>query len=109
MSSVTNLLISFSTEEDDAARMIEVNKYFSEPNLGLVSIHDPKLPSRWYGGRHFFEANLYVGAFNENTYFNLDTFIEWLTTKVNWSRQDRVQLMINAQAQDTFELLTLSK
>jgi hypothetical protein len=94
MSSITNVILIFdSLESDDLA-----NKYLSNfPNknsiLDIVSIHDPSLPNKWYGGTRYMEANVFIGAYN---HLDLSEFIDYLK-RIEWEYPESVQLFVREE------------
>ena len=80
MSVVTNIILTFSSIEKN----IKIENQLKDfGGLNLVSIDDKKLPQGWYGGNKFFEANVYLGAYNN---FDLERFISHLKRKYRIGR-----------------------
>ena len=106
MSNVTNLILSIGYHDAEAGKIHEVNRYFEEPEIealrcrGLVSIDDSSLPEGWYGGSKYFEANIYLGAFN---YLLLDEFIEHLRS-IQWQSPEDLQIIVMGQEDDGFRI-----
>jgi hypothetical protein len=107
MSNVTNLILSIGHFDAEADKIVEVNRYFEEPEIealrcrGLVAIDDPALPEGWYGGSKYFEAYIYLGAFN---YLLLDEFIEYVRS-IQWQSPESVQLVVMEQEDDRFRII----
>jgi hypothetical protein len=107
MSRVTNLILSFSTGENEEKCMSVVNSYqYRNITLNLVSIDYNKNVEKgycWYGGTKFMEANLYVGAFN---HFDLDDFVAFLKT-VKWEEPEDVQLIVKEEWETKFRIIEI--
>jgi len=107
MSEVTNLILTFTTLEDEEARMQDVNSFeYRGLRMNLISADfdkDMEKGYSWYGGTKFLEAVLYVGVFN---YFPLEQFIEYLK-KIKWDEPENVQLFIKEQTDFKFRLISL--
>ena len=105
MSLVSNCILTFKILEDAESRMEEVSRFF-ESERSFVSIHDEKLPRKWYGGSKFMERPLYLGAFN---YLNVHKFLDHLKLKVKWRYPEEVQLIIKQQDDNGFSILTIPR
>jgi hypothetical protein len=109
MSNVTNLILSIGYFDAEGGKIQEVNRYFEEPEIealrcrGLVSISDSSLPAGWYGGSKYFEANLYLGAFN---YLLLNEFVEHLRS-VSWQSPEDVQVIVMEQEDERFRIINV--
>lgn len=105
MSEVTNLILTFSLGEMEKERIAEVNTFVNNDlAINLVSVDDKKLPKGWYGGTKYFEAAIYVGAFN---YIKLDSFIDHLKKKVKWDEPQYVRLIIKEQEDFAFRMISI--
>jgi hypothetical protein len=105
MSVVTNLIVSLPlASERDPRRWIDrVNAFFTDERP-LVYVDDPALPSHWYGGSKYLEADLLIGACN---YLDLDAFMAHLRG-IEWEEPERVQVIVKEQDDDGFRILTLT-
>lgn len=96
MSRVTNLILTFSTGEDETKCIVAVNNYeYRGLKMNLVSVDfnkDMENGTTWYGGTKFMEASIYMGAFN---YLDIDDFIKYLRT-IAWENRNLVQLIVKA-------------
>lgn len=107
MSSVINLLLSFSTSEDEDARIVEVNNFrYRGIETNLISVDFDKnndTRTAWYGGTKFLEACLYIGAFN---HFDLDGFVQHLK-QMPWEEPENVQVIVKDQWDEKFRIIEL--
>ena len=57
MSRVTNIILSVETLDIiEDQQVLLINEYFENKEIrGFVSMEDPMLPKRWYGGSKFLE------------------------------------------------------
>lgn len=103
MSVVTNALLRMplAHEEEEIAKLVEVNLFFAGSQAGFVSLDDPKLPIGWYGGSKMLEVNLAVGAFN---YLSLDELCAHIR-EITWAHPDEVQLIVQEQDDDVFRII----
>ena len=100
MSSVTNLIIHFSSSEDSIEIINEINKYKVRGNtLDIVSMDDKKLPVKWYGGTKMMEAQLLIGAYN---YLDIEGLILFLK-RIKWQHPEDVQIIYKTQ--DNFKFI----
>ncbi|MES2460238.1 MAG: hypothetical protein V4671_06625 [Armatimonadota bacterium] len=105
MSSVTNLILSFS-EDDPDEKLKLVNTFFELDNIrGMVSVESPELPRRWYGGNRTLEVDLAIGAFN---HLHLPLFLEHLKG-ILWEEPDWVQLFVMGQDDATFRIVNIGE
>ena len=95
MSVVTNVILSFSVLEN--IKVIDNQLIANEVNL--ISIDDEKLPSGWYGGSKFMEANLYIGAVNG---FDIKDYL-WRLNKIDWECKGEVQFLVKGEDDDLFK------
>ncbi len=102
MSSVTNLIITFSILEDEEQIIKQISAYAD--GFNIVSVKDDKLPLDWYGGTKRLECNVLVGAYN---HLDLEQFLNFLRQNVNWYAGDLVQLIIKEQEELKFKLIDL--
>ena len=108
MSYVTNVILHTSLMEwggwSSHSLLPRVNAFFEESGGGgLVAVDDPALPTGWYGGNKFLEAQLYLGAFN---YLILEEFIAHLRS-LPWEAPESVQLIIKEENDDKFRVIDL--
>lgn len=107
MSRVTNIILSFSTVEDEDARIKEVNAFqYRHLQLDLVSADynkDMEKGTVWYGGTKFLETRIYVGAFN---YFDTQAFLAHVK-QISWEEPEDVLLIIKEEWDTRFKLVSL--
>ncbi|QKG56237.1 hypothetical protein GKZ68_06005 [Hymenobacter sp. BRD128] len=104
MSSVTNLMLSFSVSEEEQTIASQLNSYPNkERGFLLVSIDDDRLPRGWYGGSKMMETRIYLGAYN---YLDVDDFINYLRS-IEWESPEEVQLFTKGQYEDKFTVYNL--
>ncbi|RZK38413.1 MAG: hypothetical protein EOO57_04180 [Hymenobacter sp.] len=104
MSSVTSLMLSFSSTEKEQDIVTALNQYPNKnKGFSLVSINDEKLPRGWYGGTKMMETCLYLGAYN---HFDVDDFINYLS-EIEWAAPEEVQLFTKGQWADKFTVYNL--
>ena len=105
MSEVTNLIITFSTLEDEE-RVIAEMKGFVKGDAGfhIVSVNDVRLPQNWYGGTKCLECNILIGAYK---YLDLQLFLGFLRNNVKWEAPDLVQLIVKEEHDMKFRLIDL--
>ena len=111
MGSVTNVILSFSIQEDEDDRIKEVNEFFNNGKESkLVSADfqrnltyqgDRKI---WYGGSKFLTTPLFVGAYN---YLDTAGLIKHLKS-VNWKSPEDVQLFLKRDESNKFEIIDFS-
>ncbi|OMP74892.1 hypothetical protein [[Flexibacter] sp. ATCC 35208] len=105
MSKVTNLIITFSTLEDEQLVIEQIKLFDQELGFNIVSVNDERLPNVWYGGTRRLECCILIGAYNN---LDLEKFILFLATKVEWEAADLVQLLVKEQEDMKFKLIDLS-
>jgi len=97
------MLLSIETldvDEDQKAK--EINAHFEKEGIrGFVSLGDPSLPERWYGGTKYLEAALYIGAFN---HLDLEALIAHIRS-LDWPGPTSVQLIHKGQEESRFTVL----
>lgn len=112
MSEVTNLILTFSNNEDEEQRIKEVNFYISDgSNINLISadyLRKTDILGRdnrksWYGGTKFLDRPLYIGAIN---HLDLKDFISYLQ-EINWEEIEYVQLIVKQELDDKFKIIEL--
>ena len=112
MSVVTNLILTFSRNEDEIQRIKEVNFFRCDgESINLISADYLRKTNlfgidnrkNWYGGTKFLEAPLFIGALN---HFNLSDFIDHLND-LDWEDKDRVQLIIKQEGDEKFKIIEL--
>ncbi|MBO9154087.1 hypothetical protein ACFOTA_17855 [Chitinophaga sp. GCM10012297] len=105
MSRVTNLLIIFSTLENENNIIAEMSNYIiNGNNFNILSINDERMPQDWYGGTKRLECNVLIGAYN---YLDLGPFLAFLRTEVSWEAADLVQVFVKEQNDMKFRLIDL--
>lgn len=110
MSVVTNLVLHLPIQPENDTRLIDaINEFFAQDGItGLVSVDDPRLPRRWYGGSKALECDLFVGAFN---HLSLDDFLVHLADAIahhpwDWRDEpDSIQVFVKEQEDDTFRII----
>ncbi|WP_430405741.1 hypothetical protein [Fluviicola sp.] len=112
MSEVTNLILTFSNNEDEVQRIKEVNFYISDgSSINLVSADYLRKANSfgrdnrksWYGGTKFLERPLYIGAIN---HLDLDDFITFLK-EIDWEEKEYVQLIVKQEQDEKFKIIEL--
>ncbi|MEQ8531912.1 MAG: hypothetical protein RIB86_08670 [Imperialibacter sp.] len=111
MSKVTNLIISFSIGEDEAARVEEINMFHNNgrgfkivsADFESVSDVDGKERKRWYGGSKCLETPLYIGAYNHLDIQGLEEHLN----SIEWGEPENVQIFLKEQDSDKFKLIEL--
>jgi hypothetical protein len=108
MSVVTNIVLSISSWDggEPGGKLADVNRYFEDRCRGLVSVDDPSLPERWYGGNKWLETSLFVGAFNAPCLGCLEAFMAHLRS-IAWEHPEAVQLFVKEQEDDRFRVIDL--
>jgi hypothetical protein len=107
MSVVTNLILTFSSLENEDIVVEKVNSFhYRDRQLDLVSADYNKSfdSGAWYGGDKFLEARVYIGAFN---HFDIDRFIIHLK-QIKWASPENVQIMVKGQDDEKFKILELT-
>lgn len=105
MSRVTNLIITFSTLEDEERIVAEMRAFVKNDNgFYIASVNDERLPHGWYGGTKNLECSILIGAYN---YLDLQLFLDFLRNNVNWEAPDLVQLVVKEQDDMKFRLIDL--
>lgn len=106
MSVVTNILLTFSSfeEEIDCVNSINNFEWFIQRSQKLISIDDSHLNKGWYGGSKYFEAILYVGAFN---HFDIEGFVNYLNQSVQFKYPQHVLLLVQGPMDDHFTCILL--
>lgn len=105
MSRVTNIIILFSSSEDEEKIINNFNKFEYKKDIffSIKSIKNENLPQFWYGGSKGFEASVLIGAFN---YLNTAELINYMKN-IEWEYIEDVQLLYKEQEDDIFKLITL--
>ncbi len=93
MSEVTNLILSFSPDEDAPAREAELNAWL-RVERGYDFLATWRADGCFGGGP--LEVPLYVGAFN---HFDLEALVAFLPT-LPWVRPQSVQVIVCGQHDD---------
>jgi hypothetical protein len=105
MSNVTNLVITFSSLEDEEQVITDMKAFYkTEDGFSISSVKDKRLPQPWYGGTRRLECNILIGAYN---YLDLEAFLVFLREQVNWEAPDLVQLFVKEQEDMKFRLIDL--
>ena len=104
MSDVTNLLIAFSSGEDEEKIQQQLRQHTNNGRpFNVVSVDAPTLPAGWYAGSKFLETGLFIGAYN---HLNLDELLTFLKTMA-WHEPEDVQLIVKQQWDSKFRLIDL--
>ena len=110
MSEVTNIILNIeywilNFGLIDSKKISEVNCFFEREDLGFVSVDAETLPTVWYGGTKRFEAELYLGAFNN---INLKKLISHLKG-IQWKSPNCVQLIVMEQNDSKFRIIEITR
>ncbi len=106
MSVVTNIVFFYSSGENPVETIDKINEYLKEKyDTNLVSINDPILPKKWYGGYKYFEAELYLAAINA---FNETDFLAFVS-RLKWEEPEFVQLIVKRDQEEQFSIVHLSQ
>jgi hypothetical protein len=106
MSLVTNIILSFSIDEDSYesdegddiyALMVPINAWLTEHRYGAFGRDADHIS----GGNKHLETPLYVAAFN---LFSLNEFVDMLRT-LPWHEPRSVQVFVQEQEEDKFRLI----
>ena len=111
MSVVTNLILSFSINEDERSRENEINTFHNNGRGFHIISADFERESAdnyyeskvWYGGTKYLETPLYIGAYN---HLDVNGLIKHLQ-ELNWEEPEHVQLIIKRQNSQKFEILSI--
>ncbi|MBD0284876.1 MAG: hypothetical protein ICV79_05550 [Flavisolibacter sp.] len=103
MSKVTNLIITFSTLEDDDViiQSLKSFNYNGQP-FEIASVKDKNLPESWYGGNRKLECNVLIGAYN---YIDLNELIEFMKKAITWEAPEYVQIIVKEHNDFKFRLI----
>lgn len=105
MGHVTNLIIIFSTLESEDVVISKMSNYIvNGNNFNILSVDDESMPQDWYGGTKRLECNVLIGAYN---YLDLESFLTFLRTEINWEAPDLVQVFVKEQNDMKFRLIDL--
>lgn len=104
MSRITNLLIAFSSLEEEEQVLSQLRQHSDrgEP-FHIVSMKDATLPVHWYGGSRNLQTGLLVGVYNHLDLPALLTFMQ----SMSWENPDEVQILIKEDEVRRFQLLDL--
>ena len=105
MSQVTNIIILFSSSEDEERIINDLSKfeYKKDSFFYAKSINDKNLPTSWYGGNKHFEASVLIGAYN---YIEINILLNYMKT-IKWEYIEDVQILYKEQFEDTFTIVNL--
>lgn len=104
MSRVTNLILAFSSGEDDTFVVDQLSKFqHNGKPFSIVSIADKKLPIGWYGGDKYMEAKLYIGAYN---YLDLVLLVNHMKS-ISWQNPEDIQIIVKEQFEFKFKIIDL--
>jgi hypothetical protein len=105
MSIVTNLIINIPSIENERIirrinQFIDIHYPDRRPFVDIddASVIKGTFIRPWYAGDKFFEANVYIGAFN---HFDLDEFLEFIKSMV--TEKNVIQVLVRLQDDDIFE------
>ena len=110
MSEVTNLILSFSSHEDQKSRLSEINLFQNNGReFEIVSAdyeRDPNKPNEevWYGGSKYLETPLFIGAIN---HLDMEGLLEHLKD-VYWEEPENVQLIVKEPNTHKFRIIELT-
>lgn len=105
MSRVTNLILLTGLGEDEKYINETFGKFkVQDEPFQMGWIDDETLPKAWYGGGKYFEATVFIGAYN---YLDLPSLITFLKNEVKWEDPSYVQLLVREQNDLKFKLVDL--
>ncbi|SFQ82646.1 hypothetical protein [Hymenobacter arizonensis] len=104
MSYITNLLIAFSSSEDEEKVQQQLAQYEHHHRpFSAVSVDSPALPTGWYGGSKFWAGGLLIGAYN---HLNLDELLAFMRT-MQWEVPEFVHLIVKEEQAFKFRVIDL--
>ncbi len=105
MSVVTNIILSTPYgDKNEKITSNEVNAYFErQGKKGFVSIDSTDLPKGWYGGSKYFEARIYLGAFN---HLNFEEFMDHIKS-LPWEDREDLQVIVKEQEDFRFKIISV--
>ena len=107
MGVVTNLILSFSTDEQVEARMKDVNSFPHDGSyLDFVPLDrnsDTEEEILRYGISRHFESNLFIGVYS---HFRTEDFIAHLN-RINWEDPERVRLFVKEDGDEKFRIIEI--
>jgi hypothetical protein len=95
MSVVTNLILCFSSLENEEERLRDVNSFsYRNDGINFVSVdYNKEAGQVWYGGNKYLEGRVYLAVYN---HFDTPDFITHLR-KIAWEARDLVQLFVKEE------------
>jgi hypothetical protein len=96
MSSVTNIILSFSIVEDRFSLMDDINSWLTKEDYGAFGYDADALGS----GTKRLETPVYVAAFN---LFDVHAFLDFVKD-LPWQEPDCVQVFVQEQEEDKFRV-----
>jgi hypothetical protein len=103
MSRVTNVILTFSINENEDLIRKELDEFKPDGNKAFASIDGPNLPRGWYGGTKIFEAPLYIGALN---HVSTNQILDFLKS-CHWQEPEYVQLIVREEEDEEFRIMKL--
>ena len=106
MSYVTNILLAYSTADDQRPDLRE-HPIFERINAYLATVSQcgfvRPMDDAWYGGTKCLTGSLLIGAFHTVSVESLVTFLQTLP----WKYPSAVQLMVKGEDQVRYRLITV--
>lgn len=107
MSVITNLILSFSSLENEAERLRDVNSFaYNDKGINFVSIDynkDREAGTVWYGGNKFLSGNVFIAVYN---HFDTADFVRHLY-RILWKEPQLIQLFVKEESDEKFNLVEL--
>ncbi|HVI47179.1 MAG TPA: hypothetical protein VM802_20040 [Chitinophaga sp.] len=103
MNNVTNLILSFSSLDDENS-IIEKIKLFTgrSERFYITSLRNKSMPRHWYNGNLF--NHIQMIAYHS---LKMDGFLDFLRHNVEWHDPDLVQLFIKGENDVKFKVIDL--
>ncbi|SEO55564.1 hypothetical protein SAMN05444671_3764 [Flavobacterium sp. CF108] len=107
MSNVINIIILFSSSEDEDKIIHELSQFEYKKDFffNVKSIKDKNLPKNWHGGSKGFEASVLIGAYN---YLSISDLINYMIN-IKWEYIEDVQLLYKEEGDFVFKLANLKE
>jgi hypothetical protein len=105
MSVVTNLILAFSSSENENEIISKLNQFsYNGRTFNFISITDKALPVNWYGGSKTLECCLIIGAYNN---FPMEEFVVFVKQSIDWADIETVQIICKEHFDERFKLINI--
>lgn len=102
MSEVTSLIIMTSLGERPDQLRTKFREFITNRlEFDLVSIDDPPLSNKRYGGTKLIGAHIFMGAYNR---LNLDDLLKFMREEVSWDAPECVQVLAKRDTDTIFSM-----